>query len=1420
VPASSVVKIALQADVGGFVRNFAEADSAAGKIGATLGGLGNLGAAAAQALDAIGQKAAAVAKGVAAFGAGALVSFTGMGVAAAQFESRLKNVQSLLGEEGPQQFSTNFKQILDLTREFPVSANDAAEGLYNITSSGFQGADAMKVLEVSVRAASAGLTTVETASTAITAVLNAYGLEASKAGDVSDALFQTVNLGVLRFEDLSGVIGDSVGTAAAAGVGYDELGAAIATMTLSGISAAESGTSLNRLLQSMIDPSEALGAAFRAFGFSSGQAAIDALGLHGVMEKLRIASQGNLSTLMQWFPEIRAARGALALMSAEGANYARVASEIENAQARAGATQRAFNSQAESTAMSFQRMINSFKAAAIEIGVNFLPGAKLVIDAITAIANVFGQLPQPIQAVIGWFGALSGAILTIGGLWAAFQLKTFAVNTVMNALGRGLQETGKMAGTAGAGWVSLGQKVESTQGPFRLARTAMIGVSGAANFVGQGIANIGGHIVNLGDRMNAGGGIVSRFGNLLRSAGNAGNLFTGAMNTLKSAVGGLVGLAGPIAMIGIAAFSAFTQGRQAAQEFADSLTKDLKPEKPMSVVKNLAQVQEEMDRLERRMGKATESVGGFFQQFGKDIADALTNVVGIDVIDDSSWDNLMKMDALKESERKILTIAKNMRENITEVFRTLHPDQPVEGLLGLKSEDLNFIALAAEKAGINLTKAFDSSGPARQKAAEEIQRLTGYTSAMGLETGSVSEAVIARFTAMEKATQKAAQGASDAFTKQADLMKAVDPKKMFPDTQDIIPIGLQITQFYDDTIAKATTFYDNIEQLSQRGLDPAALQKFLQAGPDAAGDIVQEAVDDATGGIIDVINRGEAALDKFASIAAEKARLTQMAISSGSSKLAEDLPEAMRVAGEKMTQGKFATPESIAEALGMGPQGAERVRQLGKEFNMGISEAVNFDAIIPKMGPMSIAARTLRGDLENFFHSIIDFSQATPTQAGEIIERLGAALMMPGFTPDQVAARTLAFTELKKFVGDMPDLGEETKGWIIDVIGAEKTKMEIIETFSTINHWAGPPGQKQRALDFVLSVLGQPDAIQKIEEFAAQEKLIPTQKALLLRMLGTDEAKQKALEIYVAIELLKAKNIPITADNVDALIKAGLTEDAVNNIKQHQPTKLDADAEPAKRKKKEAQDDIDSLRGKNVDLETNPEPAKRGKRDAQADVDSFKGKRVDLETDPEPAKRGKNEAQGAVNSFEGKGVSLSARDETGPGVGSAKTNIDSVQGKEVNIVANFISRTFNEAEGGVWAPGTQGTMHAASGLIRRPQIRKGRWPGITWAEPETGGESYIPWAISKRYNAMKVLRTTAGAFGYDLIEREMNKVKGHMSAGVFAIGNASRIVNVNTSLNIPGTFFGDDFLMKAIRQALSEHDRKLETDLTRARSAF
>jgi hypothetical protein len=87
-----------------------------------------------------------------------------------------------------------------------------------------------------------------------------------------------------------------------------------------------------------------------------------------------------------------------------------------------------------------------------------------------------------------------------------------------------------------------------------------------------------------------------------------------------------------------------------------------------------------------------------------------------------------------------------------------------------------------------------------------------------------------------------------------------------------------------------------------------------------------------------------------------------------------------------------------------------------------------------------------------------------------------------------------------------------------------------------------------------------------------------------------------------------------------------------------------------------------------------------------------------------------------------------------------------------------------QANGGVWSGGgiqrfaNGGFSQAVKAFARGgrenhvAQIARGAWPARVWAEPETGGEAYIPLSKAKRPRSLKILEEVAKTFGMSLFK--------------------------------------------------------------------
>lgn len=360
---------------------------------------------------AAGVAAKALAIGV----AGGLVAAT---KAAIDFDREMRSVNSI-AKLSERQFESLSNRVRGLSKETAKAPSDLARGLYDLVSSGFDANESIKILRVSAKAATAGLTDTKTATKAVAAALNAYHLSADDARKVSDILFQTVNKGVLTFEELAQNMGDLVPAAAPLGVTLEEVGAAIATITLQGVPAAEAATRVKNTMLQLASPSKALSGLLKQNGFESGEAAIKAEGFVGVLQILQKATQGSVTETAKLTPEIRALLGVVGLTGKNFETYEENLQAMKAAQDGAGASAKAFAEQSKSISFQWDKAKASLTAAAIPIGQLLFPALQRGAEALGQFAEgIDRNMPrirqefENVSGVVEGFGRIAKQVAT------------------------------------------------------------------------------------------------------------------------------------------------------------------------------------------------------------------------------------------------------------------------------------------------------------------------------------------------------------------------------------------------------------------------------------------------------------------------------------------------------------------------------------------------------------------------------------------------------------------------------------------------------------------------------------------------------------------------------------------------------------------------------------------------------------------------------------------------------------------------------------------------------------------------------------------------------------------------------------------------------------------------------------------------
>ena len=290
----------------------------------------------------------------------------------ADFQERMAEVSTMLDE--PERHMATFTHaVRQMSVQFGESTETLARGLYDILSASIAPAKALDVLAVSAKAARAGLTDTGVAADALTTVLNAYGLGAERAADVSDLLFSIVKRGKTRFGELAPSIGLVASTAASANVSLEELGAGIATLTRAGIRTENAVTAVNRVIASFLKPTKESADAARALGFQMNTATLASEGLAGVFQRI---SKLPKEAIAELFPNIRALRGVIpALQRLEG-----FLGDIQIMAGRAGAT-----------GIAYQKMTNTITHSMRQMG-------RAALNALSAIGEALADSAQDLAA--------------------------------------------------------------------------------------------------------------------------------------------------------------------------------------------------------------------------------------------------------------------------------------------------------------------------------------------------------------------------------------------------------------------------------------------------------------------------------------------------------------------------------------------------------------------------------------------------------------------------------------------------------------------------------------------------------------------------------------------------------------------------------------------------------------------------------------------------------------------------------------------------------------------------------------------------------------------------------------------------------------------------------------------------------------
>jgi hypothetical protein len=259
------------------------------------------------------------------------------------------------------------EEIMNMAAQGPDDAITLAKAYYQIVSAGYDGAKGLELLDVSSRAATAGITDVKTAADGLTTILNAWGKDASEAEKVSDVLFKTVEKGKTTFPELASNIATVAPIAAAMGISFEEISGAVATLTKQG---ATTSTAMTQIRQAIIGVNDILGD-----GWSQ------AMTFQEALQEVRDMAGGSDTKLKEMMGRVEGMIGVLALT---GDKAIEAASDLDAMTESTGAMSSAYDTMMKEASNQWSTAHNKWMRELGEIG----DSAKVASVGIAKFFNI------------------------------------------------------------------------------------------------------------------------------------------------------------------------------------------------------------------------------------------------------------------------------------------------------------------------------------------------------------------------------------------------------------------------------------------------------------------------------------------------------------------------------------------------------------------------------------------------------------------------------------------------------------------------------------------------------------------------------------------------------------------------------------------------------------------------------------------------------------------------------------------------------------------------------------------------------------------------------------------------------------------------------------------------------------------------
>ena len=320
----------------------------------------------------------------------------------ADFEEQMNQVFTLLPDASAEFRDQMISDVKKISSEMGVLTEDVVPALYDALGSGVPPENVFKFLEVAQKAAVGGATNLATTVDGLTSVVNAYGSDVLDVGTASDIMFQTVNVGKATFAELAGSLYDVAPIASQLGVSFDQVGAALASMTSQGVPASVATTYLRQML---VQLSESGGKTATLFESLAGKSFREFVKSGGTMQQAlqmmeEYATKTNVG-INDLFGSVWAGSAALTLT---GKGTEAFTSALKTMETSAGATESAYQTMESGIKRQWGKIKADFQVTVLDLAGVLAPFvSNYVLPALQGAVDA-------IKDLMAWFGKVSPAL--------------------------------------------------------------------------------------------------------------------------------------------------------------------------------------------------------------------------------------------------------------------------------------------------------------------------------------------------------------------------------------------------------------------------------------------------------------------------------------------------------------------------------------------------------------------------------------------------------------------------------------------------------------------------------------------------------------------------------------------------------------------------------------------------------------------------------------------------------------------------------------------------------------------------------------------------------------------------------------------------------------------------------------------------